>query len=341
MKRNIKLLVITVLLTLLTVTGCGKNNSSNDNNSVTNSGNVKYVDASRNIKETYTFSNALSKFAIKFKDSTIIFSTNGENSLDNYTVGGRITFKFNNGKAYFNTVALYEYGKNSLEDFKKEINEDTLGNNVDFKDILKVYSDNTKHKDIKIIDENDEYVFISRTSEDGKNIEYLFGQKVGEYVYFTIKTYTATSNLDEKGIDDLMDSNIALFICLTEDDTKTPYLVDMIANVPIVGNKKIVDPKGIYGVGGSGERSEGFIIFLGKLAGSGQFEIYYGAKKMYDVTRWSKDIDSNTKYYSAPAQILFGVNDKDNYQIFSQKFFSSNSINSLDDFFDSIKDYVK
>ena len=339
MKKNLKLLLVAVLFIILTVTGCGKNNVSKGSNN-TNKGSVKSIDSSRNIKDKYTFSEAVSKFAIKYKESTLIFSTNGENSLDNYMVGSRIAFKFDNSKAKFYSTLLYEYGKKSLADFKKEILDDTLGNYTDFRETLNRYASNTKHKDITIIEENNEYVFASRISEDGREVEYLFGQKVGDYLYFATNSYLSNVSIKENQIYDLLDSYIALFICLTEDDNKTPYLPDMIANIPIVGNKKIVDSNAIYGIGGKSEKSEGFIFFRDN-SGNGQYEIYYGAKKMYDSTNWSKNLDNNTKYYEAPAQVLFGVTEDDNYQIFSHKLFMSSSIKSLDEFFEAIKDYVK
>ena len=158
MKKNFKLLLVAVLFIILTVTGCGSNKASNETGT-TNKGSVKNIDSSRNIKDKYTFSEAISKFAIKFNESTLIFSTNGENSLNNYTVGSRISFKFNNGKTMIFYSSLYEYGKKSLADFKKDITNDTLGNYSDFRETLNRYSDNSKHKNINIIEENDEYVF--------------------------------------------------------------------------------------------------------------------------------------------------------------------------------------
>jgi len=60
---------------LLIITGCNNETSNNKtNNSETKA--IVYYDNSRNLKDTYTFKEAVSKFAFKVNETTLIFGEN-------------------------------------------------------------------------------------------------------------------------------------------------------------------------------------------------------------------------------------------------------------------------
>ena len=81
MKRILLSLVCGVLVLGL-VTGCGKQaNNSNSNNNSSNI-EVNYYDKDRDLKDTYTFKEAVSKFAFKVNNTTLIFEENDKTTFE-------------------------------------------------------------------------------------------------------------------------------------------------------------------------------------------------------------------------------------------------------------------
>lgn len=344
-KKNYLVLIIGIVAIILVVVGViletkilSKNNE-NQNSGVSNNNGfieVVYYDDSRNLKATYTFKEAVSKFAFKVNETTLIFKENDKTKLEmmsseNTIHDELINTQFNYRQDIYTSLgAMYlgESNSTTLEEFKSNFNNGIL-------------SDKTKWtvENVKIMEETDEYIFAFWTNKAFTTTdEYYFAKKVGNRVYYALHNALVTYNDTKVSL--LLEEFKNLFTCLSEDDGKEPYIYDKIINVPIVLNKKIKDANDISGIINvlTNDYLDGSVSFATE--GSDYINLEYGASKHYDKIDWAKSFDSKIKYIQEDNENIVGIKDSSNTQIFEITVYSDKQITNAKEFNSYISTYL-
>lgn len=334
MKKKLLLGLMCGIFILGIATGCGKNQSDVGQEN-TASSNIVYYDSSRNLKDIYTFKEALNKFAFKVSESTLIFEENDKTtfytlSLDNTIHDELINVQFNYKQDIYTSLGVIYLGESNsstLEEFKSNFESGIL-------------SDKTKWtvENVNIIDSNNEYVFASWTNKAAVTINgYYFAKQIGNKIYYAYNTSLTT--LNDKKISLLLEEFKEFFTCLKEDDGIEPYIYDKIINVPVVLNKKIKDANSIYSISNNTGSSylDGSVSFAE--SGVDFISLEYGANKHYDKIDWSENFDSNMKYTQEDDKNIIGIKDNNNTQIFNVTIYSDKNITNKKEFNSYISKY--
>ena len=341
-KKNHFGLIIGIIATSV-IAGVGAlllfNRSSNqgDNNGITsNNANVVYSDSSRNINSTYTFDEAVSKFAFKEYETTLIFQQKDNTKLSSISFGN------------FNTVVFY-YEKNGATYFHFQFNESSSTNVNEFVNNFKngVLGGGTKQlsfENINILESNDEYAFISCQETGNSSYNYYFAKQIGGKVFYA--HYNSLFEVDDsekvgyqeainKGKSEMLIGFKELFSALSIDDNKEPYIVDKIMNVPNILNKKIenyefIDNIQVVNPKVSTLKYRNYIkgtVTLYNLD-TKRLDIYYDAEKLYNKVEWTKELSSKLKY--SEEDNFFGIKDNNITQMFQIS--TTENINNEKDF---------
>ena len=224
--------------------------SNNDTNSPTggSSNNEKldivYYDSSRELKDSYTFKEAVSKFAFKVNESTLIFEENDKTKLEmimqeetihNDLWNAQFEYKQN---IYTSVGQIYvgESSATTLEEFVSNFKVGKLSENTTW-----------EVENANIIEANNDYVFASWTNKGlVTNYEYYFAKQIGNKIYYAYNSSVVSYNDTKFAL--LLPQFKEFFTCLKEDDGKEPYIYDKIINVPIVLNKRIQNINYISGI---------------------------------------------------------------------------------------------
>ena len=306
------------------------NNGSSANNDSANNETSEtiYYDDSRELKDTYTFKEAVSKFAFKVNETTLIFEEKDKISFYSITQQDTIHEDPMNVQFYYKqdiytslgTMYFGESNSSTLEQFKLNFNNGVL-------------SDKTKWtvENVNIIESNDDYIFASWTNKASVTTnEYYFAKVIGNKVYYVYNSSLVSYNDTKTAL--LLDEFKQFFDCLSIDDGKEPYIYDKIINVPIVLNKKIKDVKSIYSISNntSNDYLDGSVNFVGE--NSDFINLEYGASKHYDKIDWTKTFDSKIKYTKEDDKNIIGIKDGNITQLFEITLYSDNQINNKNEF---------
>lgn len=342
-KLNIGLIIAVVAAVVVITIGIlfgGKLFSSSKDNKRSNNGNslsnvdVIYYDNKRELKDTYTFKEAVRKFAFKVNENTLIFEENDKVILDMATTGKTIynelepTYFVYKRKNNISLESLYlgESNSTSLEEFKTNFNEGVLSNNQ------KLTVEN-----VNIIEFNDEYFFGSWVKKSITSMyEYYFAKVIGGKVYYAYHP-TILKHSDAE-ISELLEEFKSLFNCLSRDDGKEPYIYDKMVNVPLVLNKKIKDVNLISGIINS---NNGYLDGSVSLTHNSDYiNLEYNAGGHYDKYDWSDTFNSNVKYVKDDGKDIIGIKDGDNTQIFEISLYSDNKITNIKEFNAYMSNYL-
>lgn len=341
--KKINLGLIIGIVVLVVVIGAGvvfgskllskDNNNSNDNSSNVD---INYYDKNRELKDTYTFKEAVSKFAFKVNNTTLIFEENDKTTFEwlmqDETIHNDLwnaLFKYK--QDIYTSLGEIYVGESSATTLEEFINNFKVGK----------LSDNTtwKVEDVNIIESNDDYVFASWTNKGlVTNYEYYFAKKIGNTIYYAFNSSVISYN-DTK-ISLLLPQFKEFFTCLKADDGKEPYIYDKIINVPIVLNKKIQNVDYISGITNS---DKGYIdgsVTFNKKDTTDFITIDYGADSYYTKIDWTKKLDSNIEYIRENSENFYGVKDNGNVQIIQIQNYDKTEIKNLDELNSFMKEYL-
>jgi len=242
MKKIPFISIICTLVTLSTLIGCtGKSaqtTSSTVSANIETPTEITYYDPSRELKDSYTFKEATSKFAFPVSDTNLIFSDNGETGFnlqfhydENNKIVGDISFYESGYLPNSDNLILRETAYSSLNDFSDAF----LAGNAELTSALF----NPTYKDFELIESTDEYMVfknISETSSSSSSNLY-FAKMIGDRVYYLVLSYFS----EEQSLSDFIFVSEGAFICLDVDDGKEPFIFDKISNVPLPGNRHFVN----------------------------------------------------------------------------------------------------
>lgn len=288
------------------------NNNIQNNGGTNNSSNVVYNDSSRTIKSSYTFDEATSKFAFKEYQTTLIFQQNNNIKLSSIKLGNisNVSFYYENVSTYY-TFNFEESDSSNINEFVENFNNGILGGG----------KRQTTFQNIKMLESNDEYVFISCQESGNSSYKYYFAKQIGGKVFYAYSDRHLVE-LDDNKKTEMLIGFKELFNALSTDDNKEPYISDKILNVPVVLNKQIKDYKFIdtiqlvhpktstanyrnYVKGSVNLYSEDYKSLV----------VQYDADKLYNNVEWNKDLSSKIKY--SDEDNFFGIKDGKNTQIFN------------------------
>ena len=288
--------------------------NSAQNNSGTNiSKNVVYKDDSRNIKSTYTFDEATSKFAFKEYETTLIFQQNDNVKLSAINLGniGTTQFYYEKDDSTYFTFQFEESGSSNVNEFVNNFKNGILGGG----------KRQLSFENIKIIESNSEYAYISCQESGNSSYTYYFAKQIGNRVFYA-NSNRYFNELDDNKKTELLIGFKQLFNALSVDDNKEPYLCDKIMNVPVVLDKQIKSYEIIYTVElvhpkTSTANYRNYMKGIVKLSSEdSKFLVaYYDAEQLYNKIQWNNDISSKIKY--SDEDNFFGVKDNNITQVFS------------------------
>ena len=343
-KKGIGLIPLTIIIAVILVIGgilafiIIKNSDNNNgeqsienqinstqNDSGTNiTKNVVYKDNSRNIKSTYTFDEATSKFAFKEYKTTLIFQQKDNVKLSGLTLRNSLrvlSFYYEkNNSTYFN-FQFEESGSTNVNEFINNFKNGVLGGG----------KKQLSFENINIIESNDEYVFISCQQTGNSSYNYYFAKQIGNKVFYA--HYNSLFEVDDgekvgyqvainRGKSEMLIGFKELFSALSIDDNKEPYICDKIMNVPIVLNKQIKNYEFIASIQVVHSKTstanyrnymKGFVTLYSE--DNKRVELHYDAEQLYNKIEWNKNLSSNIKY--SDEDNFFGVKVNNITQIFN------------------------
>lgn len=286
-------------------------NKEDDNKNNNFSKELSYYDKTRSIKSTYTFDEAISKFAFKEYETTLVFQQNNNVKLSNIKLRNisNISFYYEKENSYF-TFTFEESGSSNINEFVGNFKSGILGGG----------KRQTSFENIKILETNDEYVFISCQESGNSSYKYYFAKQIGNKVFFAYSNRNLTELNDNKK-SEMLNGFKELFSTLSSDDNKEPYISDKILNVPVVLNKQIksyelIDTIQVVHPKTSVLNYRDYIKGITTLYSSDTNElgIYYDAEKLYNKVEWTKELSSILKY--SEEDNLFGIKDNNIVQMF-------------------------
>ena len=334
-KSNLGLIIGIAAVAVVVVVGVvfgskflSKNNENSNNETSNNSVSTEviYYDNTRSLKDSYTFKEAVSKFAFKVNETTLIFEENDKTTLEMMMSEETIHNDLWNTQFEYKqdiytslgTMYLGESNSSTLEEFKTNFNNGIL-------------SDNTKWtvENVNIIESNNEYIFASWTNKAFTTTnEYYFAKIIGNKVFYAYHSTLVAYNDTKTSL--LLEQFKNLFTCLSEDDGTEPYIYDKIMNVPIVLNKKIKDVNLITAViNSNNDYLDGSVSLTDEID---YVNLEYGASGHYNKIDWTKTFDSNTKYAKEDEKNIIGIKDNNNTQLFEITIYSDKQITNTKEF---------
>ena len=305
----------------------GNSNNSNTENNGSSKVDVTYYDKDRELKDTYTFKEAVSKFAFKVNESTLIFEENDKTTLKHVQQDETIhndlwNAQFEYKQDIYTSVGQIYVGESSATTLEEFINNFKVGK----------LSENTTWtlENVNIIESNNDYVFASWTNKGlVTNYEYYFAKKIGSKIYYAYNSSVVSYNDTKFAL--LLPQFKEFFTCLKEDDGKEPYIYDKIMNVPIVLNKRIQNVDYIYGIINS---DTGYIdgsVSFNKDDTTDFITIEYGADGYYNKIYWAKKLDSNIQYTREDSENFYGIKDNGIVQIIQIQNYDEDEVKNLDE----------
>lgn len=312
-------------------------NTPNDANNGNEDTKIIYHDDSRDLKDTYTFKEATSRFAFEVNETTLIFEENDKTTFESITrdkniYNDSINPIFNYEQDIYKSLGVMYLGESNattLEEFETNFKQGILTNNTKW-----------TVENVNIIDSNDEYVFASWTNKAAvTTYEYYFAKIIGEKVYYAYYSSSVDSYGDDK-VPYLLEGFKDLFTCLSEDDGKEPYIYDKIMRVPIALDKQIKDVNSIYAIlNSNNDYLDGSVSFT--LSDVSDFiNLEYNADRHYDNIEWAEDIDSNIKYLNEDGKDIFGMKDDNITQILNITNYSNTTLTTAQDFNNYINKFL-
>lgn len=199
--------------------------------------NIRYLDDTRDLKDAYTFEEAVSRYAIRLYYSTVIC-----NNCDDYTMTHSFscTDYGNNYYSCNNTIQLKEpvYLSDDLV-----LQDTTFTTLAEFKSQLedigfvciedaRVRQNSEDFVSATIIEQTDDYIFASVETKDfsfsDTHYHYYFAEVIGNRVYLTWFRFIENNGKDpltEDGLNEFKKFSLLVFSHLEKDDGKrTVYL---------------------------------------------------------------------------------------------------------------------
>lgn len=314
----------------------GGNDNSNNGNNSSSKVDVTYYDKDRELKDTYTFKEAVSKFAFKVNESTLIFEENDKTTLEHIMQeetkhNDLWNAQFEYKQDIYTSVGQIYVGESSATTLEEFVNNFKVGK----------LSENTtwEVENVNIVEANNDYVFASWTNKDlVTNYEYYFAKKIGSKIYYAYNSSVVSYNDTKFAL--LLPQFKEFFTCLKEDDGKEPYIYDKIMNVPIVLNKRIKNIDYIYGIINS---DTGYIdgsVSFNKEDTTDFITIDYGADGYYNKIEWIKKLDSNIQYMREDSENFYGIKDNGIVQIIEIQNYDENEVKNLDELNEFMKEYL-
>ena len=314
----------------------GENDNSNNGNNSSSKVDVTYYDKDRELKDTYTFKEAVSKFAFKVNESTLIFEENDKTTLENIMQeetkhNDLWNAQFEYKQDIYTSVGQIYVGESSATTLEEFVNNFKVGK----------LSENTtwEVENVNIVEANNDYVFASWTNKGlVTNYEYYFAKKIGSKIYYAYNSSVVSYNDTKFAL--LLPQFKEFFTCLKEDDGKEPYIYDKIMNVPIVLNKRIKNIDYIYVIINS---DTGYIdgsVSFNKEDTTDFITIDYGADGYYNKIDWIKKLDSNIQYMREDSENFYGIKDNGIVQIIEIQNKDENEVKNLDELNEFMKEYL-
>ena len=205
--------------------------------------NIRYLDDTRDLKDAYTFEEAVSRYAIRLYFSTVIC-----NNCDDYTMTHSFscTDYGNNYYSCNNTIRLKEpvYLSDDLV-----LQDTTFTTLAEFKSQLedigfvciedaRVRQNSEDFVSATIIEQTDDYIFASVETKDfsfsDTHYHYYFAEVIGNRVYLTWFRFIENNGKDpltEDGLNEFKKISLLVFSHLEKDDGKEPYIYDKFVNI--------------------------------------------------------------------------------------------------------------
>lgn len=314
----------------------GGNDNSNNGNNSSSKVDVTYYDKDRELKDTYTFKEAVSKFAFKVNESTLIFEENDKTTLEHIMQeetkhNDLWNAQFEYKQDIYTSVGQIYVGESSATTLEEFVNNFKVGK----------LSENTtwEVENVNIVEANNDYVFASWTNKGlVTNYEYYFAKKIGSKIYYAYNSSVVSYNDTKFAL--LLPQFKEFFTCLKEDDGKEPYIYDKIMNVPIVLNKRIKNIDYIYGIINS---DTGYIdgsVSFNKEDTTDFITIDYDADGYYNKIDWIKKLDSNIQYMREDSENFYGIKDNGIVQIIEIQNYDENEVKNLDELNEFMKEYL-
>lgn len=312
------ILVIGGISTFIIIKNINDNNDKQGTGTQNNSGtnitkNVIYKDNSRNIKSTYTFDEATSKFAFKEYETTLIFQQKDSVKLSGLTLGNSsrvVSFYYEKNDSTYFTFNLEESSSTNVNEFINNFKNGILGGG----------KKQLSFKNIKMLEANNEYGFISCQKSGDSSYTYYFAKQIGNKVFYASVNYLNELNDNKKS--ELLIGFKELFSALSIDDNKEPYICDKIMNVPVVLNKQIKNYEFINNIQLVHSKTstanyrnymKGFVTLYSE--DNKRVEVHYDAELLYNKIKWNKNLNSKIKY--SDENNFFGIKDTSITQIFN------------------------
>ena len=213
--------------------------------------NIRYLDDTRDLKDTYTLDEAVSRYAIRLYYSTVIC-----NNCDDYimTHEFQCTDYGNNYYSCQNTVFLKE-PKYLSDDLV--LQDTTFTSLAEFKHQLvdmgyvciedaRVRQHSEYYVTATIIEQTDDYIFASVQTNDysysDNHYQYYFAEVIGGRVYLT--WFRSNDNdgkepLTDDGLNEFKKFSLLVFSHLEKDDGKEAYIYDKFVNISWFGDKHL------------------------------------------------------------------------------------------------------
>lgn len=202
---------------------------------------IRYLDDTRDLKDSYTLSEAWERYAIKLHYSTLIVTPGGE-----YTFNHTFCCCNYESRRYDREDLIYFHDESGTYDL---ILEDTKCATLsEFKQAFLTSEPITElekalktTKEATIIEEADDYTigmipYYSNLSTF--NYYYYFAKVIGNRVYVT-RRMNEEKKLDESGLEYFKEKSLTVFKDLHEDDGKEPYIYDKVVNISYFGDKHV------------------------------------------------------------------------------------------------------
>ena len=213
--------------------------------------NIRYLDDTRDLKDTYTLDEAVSRYAIRLYYSTVIC-----NNCDDYIMAHEFqcTDYGNNYYSCQNTVFLKE-PKYLSDDLV--LQDTTFTSLAEFERQLKatgyaciedarVRQHSEDYVSTTIIEQTDDYIFASVQTNDysysDNHYQYYFAEVIGGRVYLT--WFRSNDNdgkepLTDDGLNEFKKFSLLVFSHLEKDDGKEAYIYDKFVNISWFGDKHL------------------------------------------------------------------------------------------------------
>jgi len=286
---------------------------TNNNGTTNNNANVVYNDNSRNIKSTYTFDEATSQFAFKEYETSLIFKQTDNvkfSSISFKPLSNVVSFYYEKDDATYFTFQFEESSSTNINEFVNNFNNGILGGG----------KSQLSFENIKILQSNDEYVFVSCQQKGNSSYNYYFAKQIGNKVFYGHNNRRLESDDNTKS--KMLIGFKELFNALSIDDNKEPYISDKILNVPVVLDKQIASYELISEIKLVHPKSstahyknymKGSVDLSNKE--SKYIVVDYDAEQLYNKVVWSETLNSKLKY--SVEDNYFGIKDNNITQMFS------------------------